>query len=118
MRTASRGSRTLGPDEIREVEPNATGIAALHSPATGVVDFAQVAASFAARTAGARRLVVTGCAVKSLEPRGAGVEARHARGTTRARAAVLCAGAWADRLAVRAGADRPSRGSSRFAART
>src|SRR4029450_4353581 len=33
------GLRRLPPHEIREVEPQATGIAALHSPATGVVDF-------------------------------------------------------------------------------
>ena len=29
--------RELGPDELREFEPNATGIAALHIPLTGIV---------------------------------------------------------------------------------
>jgi 2-hydroxyglutarate dehydrogenase len=33
------------------------------------------------------------------------IAVEHARGRTRARAAVLCAGAWSDRLAVQAGAD-------------
>ena len=42
------GLRRIGPDEIAEIEPHARGIAALHSPATGVVDFARVAAGFAA----------------------------------------------------------------------
>jgi (S)-2-hydroxyglutarate dehydrogenase len=96
----------LGPDELREVEPNAAGLAALHSPATGVVDFRLVAASFGAELVERGGSIVTGCAVKDVAASGSGgVEARHARGVTRARAAVLCAGAWSDRLAVRAGAD-------------
>ena len=37
------GLRRLGPEELRELEPAAAGIAALHSPATGIVDFAAVA---------------------------------------------------------------------------
>src|SRR5919197_376563 len=41
------GLRRIGPDELREIEPHATGIAALHSPDTGVVDYSEVAASFA-----------------------------------------------------------------------
>ena len=40
------GLRRIQGDEIRDIEPHATGIAALHSPATGVVDFAEVAASY------------------------------------------------------------------------
>src|SRR5215217_6944851 len=33
------GLRRVAPDEIPEIEPHARGIAALHSPETGVVDF-------------------------------------------------------------------------------
>jgi L-2-hydroxyglutarate oxidase len=39
------GLRRLRGDEIAEVEPHARGAAALHSPATGVVDFVAVAHS-------------------------------------------------------------------------
>src|SRR6478672_3688020 len=42
------GLRRIGPDDLREIEPHARGIAALHSPETGVVDFNRVAASFGA----------------------------------------------------------------------
>ena len=42
------GLRRLGAEEIAEVEPNARGVAALHSPATGVVDFVAVAEAYAA----------------------------------------------------------------------
>ncbi len=98
------GLRRIGADELREIEPHATGIAALHSPETGVVDFAQVAASFAAELKRRSGRVVTGCAGLSLSPQGAGIAIAHAAGTTRAAAAICCAGAWSDRLAAACGA--------------
>jgi L-2-hydroxyglutarate oxidase len=36
----------LDADELREVEPLATGVAALRSPGTGIVDLTAVAAAF------------------------------------------------------------------------
>jgi 2-hydroxyglutarate dehydrogenase len=98
------GLRRVAADEIRDIEPHATGIAALHSPATGVVDFAEVAASFSRDLAGNGGSVATGCPVGALEPEGGAISVRHAFGTTRARAVVTCAGAWSDRLAVACGA--------------
>ena len=41
------GLRRLSGDELREVEPHVRGVAALHSPNTGIVDFAEVARSLA-----------------------------------------------------------------------
>jgi L-2-hydroxyglutarate oxidase len=98
------GLRRIGPDVLHEIEPHARGIAALHSPATGVVDFLQVARAFADDLAGAGASVATGCGVRGMTTAGARITLAHARGETRARAAVLCAGVWSDRLAVAAGA--------------
>jgi 2-hydroxyglutarate dehydrogenase len=95
------GLRRVGAGEIAEIEPHAAGIAALHSPATGVVDFASVAAAFADELGGT---VSTGCPVAAIDERGATAVVRHARGTTEAAAVIACAGAWSDRLAVSAGA--------------
>ncbi len=92
--------RRLGADEIRELEPHATGLAALHSPATGVVDFGLVAAAYADDLRQAGGQVVTGCTVSAID----GGTVTHSWGTTTARAVVVCAGAWADRLARAAGA--------------
>jgi 2-hydroxyglutarate dehydrogenase len=94
----------VGPSELREIEPHATGIAALHSPATGVVDFAEVAQSFAADVKSGGGTVVTGCALRSVNPGGDRLEVEHAGGATSARAVVSCAGAWSDRIAVACGA--------------
>jgi len=103
------GLERIGPDALREIEPHAAGIAALHSPATGVVSFATVAASFAAELVERGGSVATGCEVRDFAFQGDRVIASHARGRTAARAAVVCAGAWSDRLAVRAGADAEPR---------
>jgi (S)-2-hydroxyglutarate dehydrogenase len=96
--------RRIGPDELRELEPHATGIAALHSPATGVVDFAEVAAGFVADLQARGGRISTGCPVASLTPGGREIIVEHAAGTMRARAVIGCAGAWSDRLAVACGA--------------
>jgi L-2-hydroxyglutarate oxidase len=103
------GLRRIGAEEITEIEPHARGLAALHSPATGVTDFAAVARSFAADAAAAGAAIVTGCAVEGLRPAGGAVEVRHSRGATEAGFVVACAGAWSDRLAVAAGAPEEPR---------
>ena len=98
------GLRRMGPDEIPEIEPHARGIAALHSPETGVVDFARVAAAFAADVEAAGGAVVTGARVQELVPRESSIAVQHKSGITEAGFVVSCAGAWSDRLAVAAGA--------------
>ncbi|HEY2637323.1 MAG TPA: L-2-hydroxyglutarate oxidase [Solirubrobacteraceae bacterium] len=99
------GLRRLDSAELREVEPHVTGVAALHSPATGIADFAAVARALAEDVVAAGGEVATACPVSGLEPAPRAVRLRHARGALTARYAVLCAGPWADRLAVGAGAD-------------
>lgn len=41
------GLRRIAAAEIREIEPHATGLAALHSPRTAITDFIRIAQSFA-----------------------------------------------------------------------
>jgi 2-hydroxyglutarate dehydrogenase len=98
------GLRRLSAEELREVEPHARGVAALHSPETGIVDFRAVARSFAAELEDAEVPVVSGCGVTGIDQRGARIALTHAQGETRARFAVFCAGLASDRLAVAAGA--------------
>ncbi|HYB23545.1 MAG TPA: L-2-hydroxyglutarate oxidase, partial [Solirubrobacteraceae bacterium] len=103
------GLRRLDAAGIQEIEPHARGIAALQSPHTGIVDFAAVAHAYAqdAREQGAT--VATGCGVHGVRVRGRTLLLDHAQGTTETNHAVFCAGAWADRLAVAAGADADPR---------
>ena len=98
------GLRRLAPAELRAVEPHCRGVSALHSPATGIVDFAAVARSLAAELEAQGVQVVTGCGVNGIRQRPGRIALLHSGGETRARLAVFCAGARSDRLAVAAGA--------------
>lgn len=92
------GLRALGPDELREVEPHATGIRALHSPTTAVTDFGAVTRAYAdevARRGGQLRL---GAEVIAVTERDSEVRVGTSSGPVRARVVVTCAGLHADRL--------------------
>jgi len=99
------GLTRLDAEGIRALEPHAVGIAGLHSPATAIVSFPAVARAYAHDVAGAGGGVVTGCEVLGVRAGARGVRLEHTRGATEAGHAIFCAGAWADRLAVAAGAD-------------
>lgn len=89
----------LGAKELRAIEPNVAGIRALHSPTTGVVDFAVVCRALASPLD-----VHTGVRVTSLWDRGDEVVVHvDGGGEVRARAAVVCAGLWSEQLAARSG---------------
>ena len=103
------GLRRLAREEIGEIEPHARGAAALHSPETGIVDFAAVARSLAAGLEREGVPVATRCALQGVDQRGGRIVLRHAVGETTARFAVFCAGAASDRLAVMAGASADPR---------
>jgi L-2-hydroxyglutarate oxidase len=98
------GLRRVESNEIAEIEPHARGVAALHSPQTGIVDFARVAAAYAEDVEAAGGVITTGAGVRGLRPGGVSISVLHERGVTEAGFAISCAGAWSDRLAVAAGA--------------
>jgi 2-hydroxyglutarate dehydrogenase len=98
------GLARLDADGIRALEPHARGIAGLHSPATAIADFPGVARALAADVRAAGGTVSTGCAVTGLRESPRGLRVSHAAGVVEAGHAIVCAGAWADRLAVASGA--------------
>jgi len=99
------GIRRLDAHGLLEVEPHAVGVAALHSPHTGIVDFRAVCAQLASdvRAAGGELRLRWNVASVSTTARTirlrstAGDDAEGAR-------AIFCAGLWSDRLAQLAGA--------------
>jgi L-2-hydroxyglutarate oxidase len=103
------GLERLSAAQLQEVEPHCRGRAALLSPATGIVDFAAVARAYAEELRRAGVPVVTSCPVDRVALRSRHLILEHGKGRTEARFAVFCAGAWSDRLAVRAGADADPR---------
>ncbi|MDV3135166.1 L-2-hydroxyglutarate oxidase [Mycobacterium sp. 29Ha] len=101
------GVRTIGPEELREIEPHVRGLAALHSPSTSIVDFAEVTRALADDAVQAGAKVLLGQEVIGLRSTGTEVvvTARTAGGTYQAAfdQVVACGGLQSDRLAELAG---------------
>ena len=94
---------------LREVEPHCVGVAALHSPNTGIVDFPGVARALARDLEGRGGRLLLGHEVTGARREGSSVVLETGRGPLRAGNAVFCAGPWADRLAARLGAPEDPR---------
>ena len=101
------GLRRLRAEEITELEPHCAGIAGLHSPNTGIVDFGAVARAMADDVRGAGAELALGRAVTGVSRANGTVRLEGAEIT--ARHAVFCAGGQASRLAVAAGAPQDPR---------
>jgi 2-hydroxyglutarate dehydrogenase len=99
------GLRRLSSSELSEIEPHCQGVAALHSPATGIIDFSDVAQAIAAQLSASGVPVVLNCSIQGVESRPGRLALVAGGGSeVRARFAVFCAGLGSDRLAVAAGA--------------
>lgn len=97
------GLRRIGPDEIREFEPEATGLAALHVPEAGVVDFAGIAFHHAKILQEAGASIATDTEVTGVTHEGDGVVAMAREQRFAARVLINCAGLHSDRVAKLAG---------------
>ncbi len=95
----------IGPEELKELEPHATGIAALKVPSTGIVDFVGVTAAFAKMVAREGGELRTGAEVTGISETGDGVELRTPGESFRARVLVNCAGLHSDRVAALSGVE-------------
>ncbi|RKQ93368.1 L-2-hydroxyglutarate oxidase LhgO [Solirubrobacter pauli] len=102
------GLRRLSGAEIAEIEPHAVGAAALHSPETGIVDFAAVGRAMAAEIQGLGATIALGVAVRSLARHGSTTVVATSEGDIPCGRAIACAGLWSDRLAAASGdSDNP-----------
>lgn len=99
------GIRRLTPDEIPEVEPQAGGLAGLHVPDTGIVDYRAVARIYARRIEAGGGRVLAGARVDSVRREGSGLVVETRRGAFACSLLVNCAGLQSDRLARLCGAE-------------
>jgi L-2-hydroxyglutarate oxidase len=100
------GLRKLGPSEMREIEPHTGGVAAIHVPEEGIVDYPAVCKTLARCLAAANGKVVTAAAVVRLRRRGAQWIAETTSGDFESDYIVNCAGLHCDRVCSLAG-DKP-----------
>ncbi|BBY42388.1 L-2-hydroxyglutarate oxidase [Mycolicibacterium celeriflavum] len=103
------GVRIIGAGELGELEPNVRGLAALHSPSTSIVDYAEVTRALAADAVDSGAKVLLGHEITDIRPGNAQVviSARTAAGGEEAAfdRVVVCGGLQSDRLAEMAGDD-------------
>ena len=95
--------RLLDPAELREIEPHAAGLRAIHSPHTAIVDYGKVARKIAALLMERGVRLEAGAPVTSIAGVADGLTIKTSRGEIRTRALINCAGLYADRVAQMSG---------------
>lgn len=96
----------LSPQELREVEPHATGLKALHVPTAAIVDYRKVSEALARATSLAGGVIRTGAGVKSIREAKGEVTLETKAGEVQVRNYIACGGLYSDRL-VRLSGSRP-----------
>lgn len=95
----------VGPERLRELEPHAAGIRAIHVPETGIVDYPEVCVRLVQRIREGGGEVVTGARVTGLRRIGPAVTVETEAGDFEVRYVVNCAGLHCDRVAKLSGQD-------------
>lgn len=93
------GLRRLSPEEIREREPHVAAIAGLLVPQTGIVNYRQVAETYARLVVAAGNMVRTEARVRAVHRRGDGFVLETAAGEVTCRNLINCGGLQSDRIA-------------------
>jgi len=101
--------RRIGPEELRELEPHAAGIAALHVPESGIVNYTGMCSALARLIRADGGVIQLGVRVERMETTSHDVVLHLARGIERAEAVINCAGLQSDLVARRSGADPGAR---------
>ncbi|GAA4823139.1 L-2-hydroxyglutarate oxidase [Streptomyces ziwulingensis] len=91
--------RKVSKDEIRELEPHAGGIAALHSPRTAITDYPAIAREFAKDITGSGGEVELGFPVTGITHVPGGIEVASGQQRVKVDRLILCAGLQSDAVA-------------------
>jgi L-2-hydroxyglutarate oxidase LhgO len=99
------GLRAIGPQEIRDLEPHAAGVAGLHSPKTAITDFVAVCQAYADDVVAAGGEVRLGTPVTRIGQVGGAVQVLAGGENLEFDLLVICAGLQSDTVAQWAGDD-------------
>jgi L-2-hydroxyglutarate oxidase len=103
------GLRKVGLEEMREIEPHVAGVAGIHVPQEGIVDYPAVCAALVAKIGEAGGRVVTNARVDRLRRTGGHWVAETPAGAFEADCMVNCAGLHCDRVSALTGRPRELR---------
>jgi L-2-hydroxyglutarate oxidase len=98
--------RKLNRDQIREIEPHAAGIAGIHVPQEGIVDYTAVSEKLGELIRGKGGTIQLGSKVLKIERRGSDQRVETTTGEYAIKSVVACGGLHSDRL-VRAAGETP-----------
>ena len=104
-----QGLRLLKPEQMREIEPHAGGVAALHVPQEGIADYPRVCEVLLEKISDQGGRVVTGARVTTLRPTSGGWRVETTAGEFEADFLINCAGLHCDRVSELAGEKREVR---------
>jgi L-2-hydroxyglutarate oxidase LhgO len=93
------GLEMIGPERLREIEPHARGARAIYSPATGIIDFTQVAEAYAGIVREQGGEILTSRRVKKISQSGGELIVGTGWEEFRGRFLVNCGGLFSDRIA-------------------
>ena len=95
------GIEKISPEQIREIEPFCEGIAGIHVPCTGIIDFVKVAEKLAAliQTKGNNNQVLTGHEVTGFDKHDFYTRVLTNKGDFSTKYIINCAGLQSDRIA-------------------
>ncbi len=93
----------IGPDRLRELEPHAAGVQAIHVPETGIVDFPRVCETLADLIQQRGGTLATHTRVTKIRRRMQAVVVETDRGTVQATHLINCGGLYSDRVVEMSG---------------
>lgn len=93
------GLELIGPERLRELEPSAAGVRAIHSPETGIVDYRRIAQAYAEDVRELGGEIRLGTRVRSIQERPELAHVGTDGGEIEARHIIACAGLQSDRVA-------------------
>ena len=99
------GLKIIEKEEITDYEPHSTGVKAIFSPNTGIIDYTEVSKSYATQMMEAGGDLITGTELKSISEKDGQIYLETTDGTIRAKKILNCAGLHADRVAKMMGVD-------------
>lgn len=101
------GMKLLNPAEVRKLEPYTRCLQGLHVPSTGIVDFRQVAQTYAQVFQAGGGELFTNHRVLAIRNGSAHIQLTTSREELSTKVLINCGGLYADRLARMAGMDPP-----------
>src|SRR5579863_8201675 len=99
------GLRLISPQELKEIEPHATGLRALVVPSTGVTDYAKVCEKYAELISARGADILLSAPAKAIRQLSNEIVVETPRGAFSANSVINCAGLHSDRIARMAGDD-------------